>query len=132
MDLGKTTQPVLSLLGLVLIKAGHVNFVKTIISYLFGSIVVNLSCKNSHFFTVQELPSVSYTVGVEFNSLALSPCNNGNYYTVRAGKNVFSYRLRALNNVNYYTGWKIVETLSVDDAILVIYILMKNDAINNK
>ena len=25
-----------------------------IISYLFGSIVVNLSCKNSHYYTVQE------------------------------------------------------------------------------
>ena len=26
----------------------------TIYSYLFGSIVVNLSCKNSHYYTVQE------------------------------------------------------------------------------
>ena len=26
----------------------------TIISYLFGSIVVNLSCKNSHYYTVEE------------------------------------------------------------------------------
>ena len=28
----------------------------TIYSYLFGSIVVNLSCKNSHYYTVQEEP----------------------------------------------------------------------------
>ena len=26
----------------------------SIISYLFGSIVVNLSCKNSYYYTVQE------------------------------------------------------------------------------
>jgi len=29
--------------------------IKYIISYLFGSIVVNLSCKNSYYYTVQEI-----------------------------------------------------------------------------
>ena len=49
-----------------------------IISYLFGSIVVNLSCKNSHYYTVQgnsfniicflEFKNAySYTGGVEFS-----------------------------------------------------------------
>ena len=48
------------------------------ISYLFGSIVVNLSCKNSHYYTVQEEQfnivrflafkhAYSYTVDAEFS-----------------------------------------------------------------
>ena len=48
------------------------------LSYLFGSIVVNLSCKNSHYYTIQgnnfnivrflEFKNAySYTVGVEFS-----------------------------------------------------------------
>ena len=94
----------------------HVDLI-CIISYLFGSIVVNLSCKNSHYYRVQEeqsfilfasqrLRMVILTLKVQnFHSLTLRQCKNGNYYVVRAYKNGNYYTLRALKNGNSYTCW---------------------------